>query len=96
MGDMAVHERLQFFRKASELSVAHCARAMGWTSAKIWERLEAGERRVTFDEVKSIAAIVGVTVSCLMGEQPIIVPGYRRRGPKSKTHAGGMERGLGE
>jgi len=72
---------------------------MDWHK-KQWQRLEDGERKkFTATELTAIARIVGVTVSHLFGEQPIVVPGYTRRGPKGpRGHAAktGAKVGLGE
>ena len=91
-----IAEQIQAERDIAGLSQAHCARAMGWTH-KQWQRLEDGERKLKADELRSIATILGVTVARLMGEQPLVVPGYQKRGRRAGTSMGeGGDGGLGE
>jgi hypothetical protein len=64
---------------------------------KMWVRLEDGERRIELDELTSIAAILGVTVSHLYGEQPILLPHHKKRGrPSGTTEPAGAQSGLGK
>lgn len=95
MGQRELYERVKSAREAAGLAIWHCARAMDWDK-KQWIRLESGERKkFTVAELSAIAKIVGVTVSHLFGEQPIVVPGYRRRGRPFGTTKG-EKVGLGE
>jgi hypothetical protein len=62
----------------------------------MWQRLEDGERKVDLEEIASIASILGVTVSHLFGEQPVMLPHYKKRGRRPGTALVGDAGGLGK
>ena len=95
--EVQIHDRIRIERETAGLSIAHCTRAMGWKTHKQWHRLEDGERNLKAEELVDVAAILGVTVARLVGEQPLVVPGYQKRGRRSGTSMGeGGDGGLGE
>ncbi|MBT8453902.1 MAG: helix-turn-helix transcriptional regulator [Deltaproteobacteria bacterium] len=88
-----VCERIRVTRETQGLSLAHCARLIGWKSPNAWRRLENDDRRVQLDELTVIAKILGVTVAFLYGERPILLPLYRHSG-RPKKITGGTADGL--
>jgi transcriptional regulator with XRE-family HTH domain len=82
-----LHTRIRIERVLADLSVRHCARAMG-ISHTLWQEIEAGKRAVADDEVKAIAKIVGCTPARLRGEQAVKTPGFRKMGrPRGQAAA---------
>jgi len=84
-GPLPVHKRIAIERELAELSQRHCARAMNW-SHTLWQQVEEGIRRVTREEEKRIAKIVGCSVQRLRGEQPQATPGWKKQGRPRREH----------
>ena len=74
--DLPEGRRIAAERILAGLTTAHCARAMAWSSHKMWQRVESGERSITAAERVRIARILGVTVHRLQGTQAQHTPGY--------------------
>ena len=67
-----IAERLKEARKLAGLSQGHVARLLGLHRPSVTE-MEAGNRRVSADELAQIAEIYDVSVAWLLGEAPEIL-----------------------
>lgn len=81
-----VHTRVALERALANLTLRHCARAMGWPPST-WQRVEDGERTISDEEIGRIASILGVTDARLRGLQATTVPGRKRPGRPAKLAA---------
>lgn len=64
-----IAERLKEARKLAGLSQGHVAKMLGLHRPSVSE-MEAGNRRVSADELAQLAAIYDVSVAWLLGETP--------------------------
>lgn len=87
LAGLPLNERIKIERTMAGLTVSQCTRAMGWSRHRIWQRVEEGERRLTEDEIRRVADVLGVPVSRLLGQHAQTVPGYMRRGRPRKVAA---------
>ncbi len=73
-----IAERLREARKLAGLSQGHVARMLGLHRPSVTE-MEAGNRRVSADELARLAEIYDVNVAWLLGEVPEILDAHDPR-----------------
>lgn len=70
---MNINERIKEIRNNNKLTLEAMGKMLNWPISKI-SKIESGEQKISFDEVKEVSDALGIEMVKLIGKDEIVIP----------------------